>query len=314
MKYEVNFLGFEEFQNYAKDFKCVYNSPVFLNTIDKDPACIQYLTVGNKKPKAVLYIAEIDKQLRMPFSAPFWNIEKLKKTFSIQSITAIVEALNSYLTTLEKKVSITLPPAFYDEKFINIIINSFHNSGFRIKCFDINYHFDLNKINTDTYIDSLDPNARRNLRIANGKGLICEISNCKEDFSVAYEIIRQNRAYKNYPLKLSEDQLYKTLNTVGGDVFTIKEKDEKIASAFLFNVNKEVKHLIYWGDKPGRGDSKAINFLSHQLILHYANTKYKKIDLGPSSDEGVINLGLANFKESVGAFSSLKTTLIKNYN
>lgn len=311
MDYNVKGINYQDFKNYSIDFFYVYNQWEFLETLSHKTPKLHYLTVGGKKPRVVLFVAEFEDRIVAPYSAPFWSIEKIKKNLAIDSIDEIIKALAEYFDKFNKEVRLTLPPLFYDPNFFTQILNCFLRNGFTIAYTDINHYLDIDHIELDTYIDSLASNARRNLRIANDLYLGFIKAENEPNIKKAYDIIAENRKEKGYPLKLSFNQLHTTLNTIGGDVFLISKKSDYIASAFVFNINKTNKQLIYWGDMPNTYETKSMNFFAYKLIDYYKKKNIQFLDLGPSSDEGQPNIGLSNFKESIGASVALKPTLLK---
>jgi hypothetical protein len=51
---------------------------------------------------------------------------------------------------------------------------------------------------------------------------------------------------------------------------------------------------------------KTMNYLSYKVFEYYANTEIKFIDIGPSTNNSEPNLGLADFKESIGCDINIK--------
>lgn len=311
MSYNVISIEEQSYKNYSKEFAYVYNRSEFLETITHQNPKLHYITIGDKKPRVVLYCAEYENEIIAPFSAPFWNIEKIKKNLSIDSIDEIIASLTTYLDSFKKEIRLTLSPLFYDSKYMTLLLNCFLRNNFKIEYIDVNHYIDIENISIDSYIDTLTSNARRNLRIANDLNLSFKKAVSEIEIRKAYEIISINRSIKGYPLKLTYEQLYKTLAKIGGDVFLVSENDSFISAAFIFNINVNNKHLIYWGDIPETSETKSMNFLAYKLIDYYKSKNIQFLDLGPSSENGVPNYGLSNFKESIGASVALKPTLIK---
>jgi hypothetical protein len=54
-----------------------------------------------------------------------------------------------------------------------------------------------------------------------------------------------------------------------------------------------------------------MNFLSYRLFEHYSKLGFKYFDIGPSTEESVPNLDLAEFKESIGCRIDTKYTLTR---
>ncbi len=311
MDYKCNIISYEDFKEYSKAFNYAYNRPDFLETLSHHSPVKHYLSVGDKKPKAILFFAEYEKKLAAPFSAPFWNIEKIKQNYSTDSVSKIVKAFTKYVSAFHKDISVILPPLFYDNEFISKTISCFLANGFTIKHIDINHYLDLESINAEEYVGSLPSNARRNLKIAEKHNLQFQKLEYSSEIEEAFHVIIENRKAKNFPLRLTFSQLQKTLLSIGGDVFAISRSGKILASAFIFNINSKTKQLIYWGDMPVEEQTKSMNLLAYQLFLYYKKTKIKFLDLGPSSEAGHPNIGLSTFKESIGSSVSIKVTLTK---
>jgi acetyltransferase-like isoleucine patch superfamily enzyme/RimJ/RimL family protein N-acetyltransferase len=55
-----------------------------------------------------------------------------------------------------------------------------------------------------------------------------------------------------------------------------------------------------------------MNFLAYKIFEYYSDLNYKFIDLGPSSENSVPNIGLCDFKESIGCDVTLKKKFLYN--
>jgi hypothetical protein len=75
---------------------------------------------------------------------------------------------------------------------------------------------------------------------------------------------------------------------------------EHVAAALIFHVAPLVVQVIYWGDIPDFGNLKPMNFLSFSVFKYYKQLGFNYVDIGPSTENGVPNHGLCEFKESIG--------------
>lgn len=128
---------------------------------------------------------------------------------------------------------------------------------------------------------------------------------------MAYTIITSNRKYKGYPLRMTLAQLKETFQMVTHDCFWGFFNHCCIASAIIYHVTSNIVQVIYWGDLPGYTELKPMNFLASQLICYYSQRDFQYIDIGPSSEKGVPNYGLCNFKKSIGCNVGAKFMLSK---
>jgi len=56
-----------------------------------------------------------------------------------------------------------------------------------------------------------------------------------------------------------------------------------------------------------------MSFLAYSLFEHYTKNGIKYIDLAISTENGIPNYGLCNFKEDFGCTASLKYTMFKHF-
>ena len=120
------------------------------------------------------------------------------------------------------------------------------------------------------------------------------------DKQTAYEVIRLNRESKGYPLRMTYSQVAETIKILDHDFFVVKVGEVPIASAIVFCITEQIYQVIYWGDVPGYSQYKPINYLSYKLIEYYKQKNIRYLDIGPSSESGIPNFGLCDFKQSIG--------------
>jgi hypothetical protein len=80
-----------------------------------------------------------------------------------------------------------------------------------------------------------------------------------------------------------------------------------VAAAQVFHVAEGVAQVIYWGDLKEYSQLRTMNLLSYRIFEYYYKAKeIKLLDIGPSTENGVPNVGLCDFKESIGCSTSPK--------
>nr|WP_288826261.1 hypothetical protein [uncultured Clostridium sp.] len=274
---------------------------------------VKYLFIQDNKKRFALCAGLKDNVLNCPFSAPFGNLEIIKK-FEIEKLDEAIEAIDYYAVNNGiEKVNIILPPLFYNETVLSAYINSLLRHNYCIKYQDINFQLDLRKCYNSEYANMLPRNGRKNLRIGLEAGL--ELIHCKNivEKKDAYQVIAINRREKGYPLRMSFEQVSKTINVIQNDFFIVKCSGVNIAAAQIFYITSEIAQVIYWGDIPGYSEYKPINFLAYKLIQFYGNKGLKYLDIGPSTEFGIPNYGLCDFKLSLGCDMSPKFKFEKLY-
>lgn len=245
-----------------------------------------------------LTIGEREGGLFAPFSAPFAMFDYNRE----HSTEAVFEAVAAFVGKYPG-LQLTLPPAIYYPSMNSKLTMSLLAAGARLQFTDWNYHIDL----TRPYKESLTSAARNKLSGAMRDGFHLEPSTPER----AYEVIRKNREYKGYPLRMSLTQVLATVKPSGpvkADFLVLTDGEHDVASAMIYHVAPEIAQVIYWGNTPEGPCRNPMNLLAAEVCMLYAGAGVKLLDLGPSSEGGVPDFGLADFKESVGALCSPRLT------
>lgn len=300
----------EQYDIFIKDMDLFYNQVDFnlLNRQKVDD--LKYLVFESSKKYFGLIIGVRDKAVFSPFSAPFSMPVTFRSEISVSHYGEFVRALNKYLDENEySEFTVTLPSTVYSQSEISKWMNAFLNNGYQIKFCDLNYQLDLSKLEAEQYTSLLSSKARNKLRGALKNELRLYHCQTEADRKKAYDIIAQNRREKGYPLRMSFFQLEETIKLTQYDYFIVYRQDVAIAAAIIYYVTKEIVQIIYWGNIQMYEQCRPVNFMAYELVRYYGEKGMKYIDIGTSTEEGVPNVGLCDFKESIGCDVSAKFTL-----
>ncbi len=247
-----------------------------------------------------------------PFSAPFGGFSFLQEDVRISYIDEAIILLTAWAKAQAlSALKITLPPTIYQESFLAKQINSLYRNGFSIDKTDLNYAYHLASF-TQEYPASIWYNARKNLKIALVNNFSFKKAALDIEKETAYNIIRQNREARGFPLRLTWQQVQTTAAVIPADFFLVEnEAAIEVAAAIVFHVAAGIVQVIYWGDLPEYANLKTMNFLSFKVFEHYHQLNIKIIDIGPSTEDSIPNYGLCEFKESIGCSISCKFSFSK---
>lgn len=294
--------------------KIFFNRPEF-NFLNKDKVdSLRYFLFKDKKYRFALCVGQRENFWYAPFSAPFATFVNLRDDWSILQLEDAVKVFNEFIINNSVRyVKFILPPAFYAESLVSSLQNIFLRSGYSVKYQDLNFSLKLNKNFLNSYVKLLPSNGRKNLNSALNNNL--NFNQCKtvEDKKIAYNIIKANRKLRGYPLKMTWEQVCATINLVDNDFFIVTHDNESIAAAIVFHVKDDIVQVIYWGDIPEFSSLRPTNFLAYKLICYYSEKNFKYIDIGPSTEFGMPNYGLCDFKRSIGCQINSKVTFEKNF-
>jgi hypothetical protein len=162
----------------------------------------------------------------------------------------------------------------------------------------------------EQYQDSLRRNARKNLNRALESDLRFE-KVFPDRYQVVYDVIAKNRAQRGFPLRMSFEQIQQTSQVVHASFFLVSHLQEPVAAALVFEVSPTIHQVVYWGDLHDFAHLKPMNFLAYKLQEYFVQQDLQMLDIGPSTEIGKLNVGLGDFKESIGCTVSLKYTFKK---
>lgn len=290
-------------QDYRQAFPAsavIYNSVDFteLNSCRADR--VDYYVISNESasPLVGLTVGLADGRLLAPFSAPFAMLD-FNRPHRAETMVEIGRLLRHELPGLE----LTLPPAPYEPSMNAKTQLGILAAGGKLKECSWNYHLDLSR----DFEACLSSANRNKLRRAERAGLTLRRAEAAE----AFEIIRRNRQHKGYHLAMTLEQVLQTIEVVKADFFVLADASgTPQASAMVYHTAPGIAQLIYWGDLPEAAAQNCMTVLGARLAAHYSQEGMRIFDLGPTGDHGLPNPGLSDFKESLGAITSIKPTLL----
>lgn len=286
----------------------VFNTVAF-NELNADKVDkVHYLLFQDSKYRLGLVAGEKDGRLRSPFSAPFGGFSYVKEEVSVEQMDGALTALKSWAVEQGcSAIQITLPPLLYGESYLSKWVNAFYRAGFEVHNIDLNYAFHLESFDED-YPQNIRRNARKNLKAAQKAGFDFQECETAAEKARAYEVIRQNRTAKGYPLRMSWEQVTATIQFINAHFFLLQYKERDVAAALVFEVTPAVMQVIYWGEIVDYSHLRPMNYLSWRLFAHLKDRGMQIADIGPSTEDSVPNHGLCEFKESIGCEVGLKMT------
>lgn len=281
----------------------VYNSVGFAELNRHKCEDVHYLVFRDAKVRFGMILGQKGFRLLSPFSAPFGGFLANRRQ-SLEEIDQAVALLANYGHARQLDIHVTLPPAIYDADWAKYA-SAMMRAG-RLVYADINYHYDLSLF--DKFEQYLSGNARNKYRNSLRYPFVTqELDACREeDVSRAYTIIKANRQSHGYPLRMTLDDVISTAPVVGAMFLVMTLGEQDVAAAQIHRVTDTIAQVVYWGDMPGFADMRAMNRFTHDVLDFCHRRGFTRLDIGPSSEEGVPSYGLCEFKETLGCVSTLK--------
>jgi hypothetical protein len=307
----VESLTFQDYSSVQPETLVIYERPDFnlLNAAKSEQ--VQYLVLCDEGRRRFGLVAGVqDGMLKVPFSAPFSFISSFRKNNKVDSYQAAVAALLAYARADSsiRQIRFTLPPALYGENDVSHLANALFANGFHVEQVDLNYHYNLDQFD-DNYAQSIDIKARQKLRASLNAGLSFEEVTDDAGVAEAYAVIKDNRSAKGYPLRLSLEDVRRTVGIIPADFFIVRDPLKPVAAAMVYHVAAGVVQVIYWGNVAGSDHLKPMNFLSFKVFEYYHACGCRIVDIGPATESSQPNVGLCDFKQGIGCVTTLKLTL-----
>lgn len=297
----------KEYNQYFSKTPHIFNSVAFNELNSPKADSVHYFIFKDSKVRLGLCVGEKDGVLRSPFSAPFGGFSYSSELHKFKTIEGALSLMCEYAEKNGKSVRLVLPPDFYGRVIINETVSSLFRSAFAFKYADVNYQFFCEDF--EGYETRLTKESRKNLKISFQSDYEFEKLDSAKPAAVsrAYSVIKANREFRGFPLRMTEAQVLETVQVVQADFFVLSVEGADAAAAQVFHVAPGIAQVIYWGDAPGFAEKKVMNLLAYKVFEHYArNTDVRIVDIGPSSENGIPNHGLCEFKENIGCKTALK--------
>jgi predicted N-acyltransferase len=245
------------------------------------------------------------------FSAPFGGVEILRAGEPVEHVMELVERAREQLVAQGVcTIRVRCRPPFYTgETSVQFALSTL---GFSVTETDLNYHLDLAPITSaEAYVEALKSPARRALRHALGLGLEFDEAADEDEWAAAYEVLRHNRVSKGRPMRLSLEYVTALRDLFPGRVrmYVLRTGGAVCAAALVYRILPGRDLVQYWGDAHHALERSPMNVLVLRLVERALAEGVETIDLGISTDHGVPNQGLIQFKQSVLARPSLRPEL-----
>lgn len=283
----------------------VFNTVAFAQLNSDKVERVHYLSFDDPKTCFGIVLGESNGVLRSPFSAPFGGFLE-KGTHGLERMEKAVDALVDYAKELSLRLQITLQPMVYDETRLSMWVNVMMRK-MQLHHTDLNYHFDISRM--PNYGSVINRSARKLLNQALRQNFCLRNldSGNSDDVARAYNVISSNRKERGFPLRMTFEQVWQTVSrVVTADFFVLEHEGCDVAAAQIFHVADGIAQVVYWGDIRQYAKLRPMNYLAYSLFGYYADNGLRILDIGPSTEDGIPNYGLCEFKESIGCSVTMK--------
>lgn len=129
----------------------------------------------------------------------------------------------------------------------------------------------------------------------------------------AYDLIVESRKSKRYPVTMTLADLIEAFEKFPDHylLFGVFTDNRMIATSVSIVVNDQILYCFYLGDSLAYRQYSPVTFLVTGIYQYCNARNITLLDLGISTDRGILNEGLYRFKKSLGCLDSDKLTFEK---
>ena len=292
---------------FASTFQAahVFNTVAFAQLNSDKVERVHYLSFDDPKTCFGIVLGESNGVLRSPFSAPFGGFLE-KGAHGLERMEKAVDALADYAKERSLRLQITLQPMVYDETRLSMWVNVMMRK-MQLSYINLNYHFDISRM--PNYSSIINRSARNHLNQALRQNYCLHKLNTanRDDVARVYNVICCNHKERGFPLRMTFEQVWQTVSRVIiADFFVLEHEGCDVAAAQIFHVAAGIAQVVYWGDIRQYAKLRPMNYLAYSLFGYYADNGLRILDIGPSTEDGIPNYGLCEFKESIGCSVTMK--------
>jgi hypothetical protein len=199
------------------------------------------------------------------------------------------------------------PEGYLTEYQSEILQKVLSKLNFQVKFIEQNYEILIT--DKSFYETVLGSTARQLLRTHTKKGYVFN-QEYNLNFEFIHAFIARSRERKNRPMTMSLEQLTEHLQKFckNFQLFSVTHADVIVAIGVTIKINDDILYTFYLADDENYLKDSPTTFLLSGIYEYGKQNNYKILDCGITTNKGILNEGLAQFKQSLGAKMSEKKT------
>ena len=252
-----------------------------------------------------------DSELESPLKAPFGGFV-LPENASPASMRRLIEKVDLYASGKNAlSLEIQLPPECYSGAEKDWLMPFLEGAGFQKVWTDLNFHLPVD----GPIRRQLHRSERWKLNKSERLGFAFQPV-LQPNWNQVHAFILASRIRKGYSLSMTADELRESADKFPGRYKVwqvLSPANELAAIAVSIDVSSETEYVFYTADDPVFRKWSPVVMLIAGIYEVALAEKKQVLDLGTASLKGMINPGLAAFKQFLGGLPSPKHRIRKTY-
>ena len=247
-----------------------------------------------------------DKIAYNSLKATFGGVEFYKGIYGedlLEFMNQIIQFLKSF--TIESVEINSYPEGYLTDYQNKILQKCLSKLNFQVKFTEQNYEIPITE--KSFYESVKGATAKQLLRTYTKKGYIFQ-QKLNPDFEYVHAFIARSRERKNRPMTMNLERLIEHFKKFPKNfqLFFVKRSGVIVALGVTIKINDDILYTFYLADDDKYLKDSPTTFLLSGIYEYAKQNSYKILDFGIATDKGILNEGLAKFKQSLGAKMSEK--------
>jgi hypothetical protein len=261
---------------------------------------------GNQLIEGRFNIVIQNKIAYSPLRATFGGVEFYEDILEENLLKFMIQIIQFLKSLTIESVEINSYPEGYLADCQNKILqNCFSKLNFQVKFTEQNYEIPITE--KSFYETVKGSTAKQLLRTYTKKGYTFQ-QELYPDFEYVHAFIARSRIRKNRPMTMKVEQLTEHFkkNPKNFQLFFVMHSEVIVALGVTIKINHDILYTFYLADNENYLKNSPTTFLLSGIYDYAKQDNCKILDFGIATNKGVLNEGLAIYKQSLGAKMSEK--------
>jgi hypothetical protein len=288
----------------------IFNEPAYFKLHAGVPGDLYVQMVRRSDDKVCATIAfyeEPDHVFTSPRRGTFGGLGG-NEPLELPAIESFLHALFDHLkATGAREIRLKCPPFSHDLPLSSIVTNLMLRGGASLASFELNQDM---IIDDRKFSERVGYGNRKRIQKCLREGFVAAELDV-ESFERAYDLIRDNRSRRQYPMTMTAEQLRAMFEAFPQRlrIFAVHAEMAQVrmlAASICIELSPSVLYVFYWADAAGMESHSPIALLASCIYEFGQRRGFRILDAGTSTVAGEPNRGLMTFKRNLGFSESLK--------
>jgi hypothetical protein len=288
----------------------IFNEPAYFKLHATAPGDLYAQLVrrsDNKVGATIAFYEEADHVFTSPRRGSFGGLGG-NEALELPAIESFLRTLFDHLkATGAREIRLKCPPISHDLPLSSIVANVMLRGGASLASFEINQDM---VIDTRSFRERVGYGNRKRIQKCLREGFFAAELDL-DAFERAYELIRDNRDRRHYPMTMTAEQLRAMFYAFPQRlrIFAVHSESEQprmLAASICIELSPSVLYVFYWADAAGMESHSPVALLASCIYEFGQRRGFRVLDVGTSTVAGEPNQGLMRFKRDLGFSESLK--------